>query len=427
MSHETRDKSQEYAAARGQNPRVDSNGIAIKVTNVSKSFVLPHDKQNSIKGGLISMVKGGKRSYEKQEVLKDISFEIKKGEFFGIVGRNGSGKSTLLKMLAGIYLPTDGSIQVNGSLTPFIELGVGFNPDLTGRENVYLNGALLGFNRKQMDEMYDAIVDFAELERFMDQKLKNYSSGMQVRLAFSIAIRAKSDILLLDEVLAVGDAAFQTKCFEYFRELKRDKRTIILVSHDRGAIEQYCTRAALIDNGKLIAIDTPKNIFGMYSDITLSQIEDTQSSNSKLKKGKRWGSGQVSIMDMKVMINEAEKRVTKPGDEIKFIVTYKANEDVESPVYGITMNRTGETPIMAVNTLLNGVSTKPLKKNDVISVAFVTKNIFGNGKYALSPAVASSDANVIFDWRDEMAYVEVSGQKNAYAIINPDHSIILEP
>src|SRR5690606_7141480 len=156
----------------------------------------------------------GRRKYEKQQVLKDINFEIKKGEFFGIVGRNGSGKSTLLKLLAGIYSPDSGHVQVNGKLVPFIELGVGFNPELTGRENVFLNGALLGFNRKEMESMYEEIVEFAELERFMDQKLKNYSSGMQVRLAFSIAIRAKADILVLDEVLAVGDEAFQKKCYQ---------------------------------------------------------------------------------------------------------------------------------------------------------------------------------------------------------------------
>ena len=185
-----------------------SDEIAIKVENISKTFKLPHEKTNSIKGAFVNFYRRN-RTYEKQEVLKDISFEVKEGEFFGIVGRNGSGKSTLLKMLAGIYSPSKGSITINGKLTPFIELGVGFSPELTGRENVYLNGSLLGFNRQEMDEMYDEIVEFAELEKFMDQKLKNYSSGMQVRLAFSIAIRVKSDILVLDEVLAVGDEAFQ--------------------------------------------------------------------------------------------------------------------------------------------------------------------------------------------------------------------------
>src|SRR6185312_8467854 len=191
----------------------------------------------------------GGRATETQHALKDISFEVKKGEFFGIVGRNGSGKSTMLKILAGIYQPTKGGVQKSGKLVPFIELGVGFNPELSGRENVFLNGALLGFSRKEIAAMYDEIVAFAELEKFMDQKLKNYSSGMQVRLAFSIAIRAKSDILLIDEVLAVGDASFQQKCFDYFYKLKQDKRTVVFVSHDMGAVERFCDRAVLIDNG----------------------------------------------------------------------------------------------------------------------------------------------------------------------------------
>jgi len=193
--------------------------FAIRVEKVSKIFRLPHEKNSSIKSTVVNFYKR-KKGYELQKALENVNFEIKKGEFFGIVGRNGSGKSTLLKLLAGIYTPTKGQVHVRGTLTPFIELGVGFNPELTGRENVYLNGALLGFSRKEMQAMYQDIVDFAEIERFMDQKLKNYSSGMQVRLAFSIAIRAQSDILLIDEVLAVGDAAFQQKCFDYFEELK---------------------------------------------------------------------------------------------------------------------------------------------------------------------------------------------------------------
>jgi len=239
--------------------------IAVKVDRLSKTFKLPHEKQTSIKNALISRFRGGSRSYEKQEVLKDISFDIKKGEFFGIVGRNGSGKSTLLKLLAGIYTPTSGSIQVNGKLTPFIELGVGFNPELTGRENVFLNGALLGFNRAEMTMMYADIVAFAELEKFMDQRLKNYSSGMQVRLAFSIAIRANTDILILDEVLAVGDEAFQQKCYDYFKKLKRDGKTVVLVTHDMGSVRNFCTRALLLDSGKIMESGVPEKVANEYS------------------------------------------------------------------------------------------------------------------------------------------------------------------
>lgn len=239
--------------------------IAIKVDRVSKSFRLPHNRQNTFKGALVNLIGKGDRTFETQHVLKGITFEIKKGEFFGIVGRNGSGKSTLLKMLAGIYAPTGGAVTVNGSLTPFIELGVGFNPELTGRENVYMNGALLGFSNKEMDAMYDDVVSFAELERFMDQKLKNYSSGMQVRLAFSIAIRARSDILLLDEVLAVGDEAFQRKCYSYFETLKRDKKTVVLVTHDMGAVERFCTKAVMLEDGHIKIEGKPHEVASAYS------------------------------------------------------------------------------------------------------------------------------------------------------------------
>ena len=198
---------------------------ALEVKNLYKSFNLPTEQANGIKQAFLNWTKGVK-GYKKQEVLKDISFTVEKGDFFGIVGRNGCGKSTLLKLISDIYSPDSGEVIVNGKLIPFIELGVGFNPELTGRENVYLNGALLGFSHDEVEDMYDEIVDFAELEQFMDQKLKNYSSGMQVRLAFSIAIRANTDILVLDEVLAVGDEAFQRKCFEYFKQIKNRKRLL---------------------------------------------------------------------------------------------------------------------------------------------------------------------------------------------------------
>lgn len=257
---------------------------AVVIKDIHKSFKLPHEKANGIKQYLINFFKR-KRGYENQHVLKDISFEIKKGEFFGIVGRNGSGKSTLLKLIAGIYGPDKGDIQVNGSLTPFIELGVGFNPELTGRENVFLNGALLGFGRKEMEAMYDDIVDFAELERFMDQKLKNYSSGMQVRLAFSIAIRANTDILVLDEVLAVGDAAFQQKCYSYFNDLKKNKKTVILVTHDMAAVSRFCDNAMYIDKGKVSLIGSTREVADRYlednyNDISLAK-EEVESMTSK--------------------------------------------------------------------------------------------------------------------------------------------------
>lgn len=250
---------------------MDSPNPAVIVKDLYKSFKLPHERAGGLKNLLVNAKR--QKGYEQQQVLTDVSFEIQSGEFFGIVGRNGSGKSTLLKLLAGIYSPNKGHVHINGSLTPFIELGVGFNPELTGRENIFLNGALLGFNRKDMAEMYDDIVEFAEIERFIDQKLKNYSSGMQVRLAFSIAIRARSDILLIDEVLAVGDTAFQQKCFDYFDKLKEEKRTIIFVSHDMDSVKKYCTRALLINQGKIVHIGDPQEIAEAYKEANDQSID----------------------------------------------------------------------------------------------------------------------------------------------------------
>lgn len=240
----------------------DSN-IAISVKNLRKSFRLPTERAWGLKQALFNRLRG-KKGFTEQHVLKGLDFEIKKGEFVGIVGRNGSGKSTLLKILAGVYYPGAGEITINGTLVPFIELGVGFNPELTGRENVYMNGALLGFSNSEMDKMYDDIWKFAELEKFQDQKLKNYSSGMQVRLAFSIAIRAKGDILLLDEVLAVGDAAFQKKCNDYFESL-HGKQTVILVTHSMENVRKFCDRAILLNDGKIIQDGDPNQVADAYT------------------------------------------------------------------------------------------------------------------------------------------------------------------
>ena len=242
------------------------NDTVISVRNVHKSFRLPTEQSFGLKQAIFNRLRGVK-GYKEQKVLRGIDMDIKRGEFIGIVGRNGSGKSTLLKILAGIYYPEKGDIVINGSLIPFIELGVGFNQELTGRENVYMNGALLGFSNEEMDKMYDDIWKFAELEQFQDQKLKNYSSGMQVRLAFSIAIRAKGDILLLDEVLAVGDAAFQQKCNDYFESLRDNNQTVFLVTHSMDNVKIFCYRAILIDDGKIMMQGNPKKIADKYLEI----------------------------------------------------------------------------------------------------------------------------------------------------------------
>ena len=251
----------------------------VEISKLTKSFKIPLEASSGVKQQLINILKG-RKGYRVFTPLKDISFTINEGDFFGIVGRNGSGKSTLLKTIAGIYTPNGGNAKVHGSLVPFIELGVGFNPELTGRENIFLNGALLGFSHEEMESMYSAIVEFAELEDFMEERLKNYSSGMQVRLAFSIAIRAHADILLLDEVLAVGDEAFQKKCYSYFDKLKREKRTVILVTHDMAAVERFCTKAVFIEDGHVKMIGKPYRIAAAYSRSNSQNYDRTTGLNS---------------------------------------------------------------------------------------------------------------------------------------------------
>lgn len=300
------------------------NDIAISVNHIAKTFKLPIESSNSIKQVFINRVKGIK-GFREQKVLKDIDFQINKGDFFGIVGRNGSGKSTLLKIISGIYQPTTGNIQINGSLVSFIELGVGFNPELTGRENVYLNGAMLGFSKDEVSEMYDDIVEFAELNEFMDQKLKNYSSGMQVRLAFSCAIQAKSDILVLDEVLAVGDEAFQRKCNDFFESIKKDKsKTIILVTHDMSSVKQYCNQAMMIRDGEIVVIGSPEDVANEYS------LENLQTvSNQSVKDDEK--NVEVEREDFGIKnpkIKLLSKFVLDQTEEIEVEFSYEVTKDL---------------------------------------------------------------------------------------------------
>jgi ABC-type polysaccharide/polyol phosphate transport system ATPase subunit len=235
---------------------------AIEVDNVSKTFALPHEQRTTIKEHFLHPLRG--RTIERQRALDGISFAVQEGEFFGIIGPNGSGKSTLLKILAGIYRQDSGSVRVGGKLSPFIELGVGFNPELNARDNVLVNATLLGLTQRDLDAKFESIIEFAELERFVDQKLKNYSSGMQLRLAFSIAIQVTFDILLLDEVLAVGDASFQEKCFSTFDEMRAARKTIVFVSHDLGTVKKYCDRALLVRNGRAEALGDAAEVVETY-------------------------------------------------------------------------------------------------------------------------------------------------------------------
>ncbi|KFI46045.1 ABC-2 type transport system ATP-binding protein [Bifidobacterium bohemicum] len=301
----------------------DDTDVVLSVQHVGKFFKLPTEQATGLKQAFINWTKGIK-GYKKQQVLNDISFEVHRGDFFGIVGRNGSGKSTLLKIISGIYMPDGGTVDVKGKLVPFIELGVGFNPELTGRENVFLNGALLGFTHNEIEDMYDDIVDFAELGEFMDQKLKNYSSGMQVRLAFSVAIKAQGDILVLDEVLAVGDEAFQQKCDDYFTQVKKDPtKTVILVTHSMDSVKKYCNKAILIKDGDIVVNGNKEEAANQY---TLENIQ-SEKKDAERKKGE-YPDGlneHCPLLQVKPISNQ----ICKSSDTFHFEVEYDYSEQNE--------------------------------------------------------------------------------------------------
>lgn len=386
----------------------------IEVKSVKKNFRLPHNKSNSVKGLALSVFSFKKKTFEVQHALRGVSFNVADGEFFGIVGRNGSGKSTLLKLLAEIYQPTSGTVAVNGRLVPFIELGVGFNPELTGRENVYLNGALLGFSKKQMQAMYDDIVEFAELSNFMDQKLKNYSSGMQVRLAFSLAIRADSDILLIDEVLAVGDADFQRKCFDYFKSLKRNGKTVVFVSHDMNAVREYCDRALLISEGVVKQVGTAEEIAEEY--IKLFANTNTQVDSSKKDDGSRWGNKRVEIANLSVDVRQ---------QEIKLELTVRANEKVEDFIAGFLLKDPSGKPLFGTNTKLLHKKTGIINKGETKKISWTTDNILSSGKHLLTVALTESDEVDVCDWWNDAVEINVSNEDSTAYSISPKFKLTI--
>lgn len=387
---------------------------AIVVEGVHKDFILPHEKTSSLKSSFLKRVKMGRGTSEHQHALKDISFSVKKGEFFGIVGRNGSGKSTMLKILAEIYKPTKGNIKVNGKLVPFIELGVGFNPELTGKDNVYLSASLLGFSRSQINDMYENIVRFAELEKFMDQKLKNYSSGMQVRLAFSIATRVEADILLIDEVLAVGDADFQRKCYKYFKSLKKTGKSVVFVTHDMEAVKEYCDRALLIDDGFVQINDRPDLVADEYLKLfNRSQASETKKrASGKKDTTLRWGNGLVEI---------SKATVNKKGDNLRVEATITAGpEPVDDIVFGFRfVNEKGDI-VLGGNSLSssNGQLIR-MGAGEKLMVSFEFTNVLGHGRFSLGATVRLSDKVTICDNWDGIQSLDNIQKDAPYPVVAP--------
>ena len=336
--------------------------------------------------------------------MRDVSLEIGEGEFFGIVGRNGSGKSTLLKCIAGIYGVDRGRIAITGRLSPFIELGVGFNPDLTARDNVIINAIMLGISRRQARERFEHVLAFAELEEFVDLKLKNYSSGMLVRLAFATAIQVDADILLIDEVLAVGDAAFQQKCFEEFFRLKRERKTIVFVSHDMFSVERFCDRAMLMDRGQMVQLGAPPMIARAYHKLNFGQLPHEAIAEPAADGG--------SAITAAWFESSSGERVTSIGREEALCMCFEVRfaEDLRDPVFAATLrNELGHTIVVARSDQ-HGACSGSFQAGETVLARFAMPNWLTASRYTLTPSLAregtGADALAIVE---DMASVMIHG------------------
>jgi ABC-type polysaccharide/polyol phosphate transport system ATPase subunit len=349
---------------------------AIEVEDLHKSFRIPTQRVDSIKERAVHPF--ARREFRELRALDGVSFEVRRGEFFGIVGRNGSGKSTLLKLLASIYRADAGRIRMAGRLAPFIELGVGFNPELSARENVVLNGVMMGLSPGEAKRRLDGVVEFAELTEFIDLKLKNYSSGMLVRLAFSLMMEVDADILLIDEVLAVGDAAFQQKCADAFRDMKAAGKTIILVTHEMATVEEYCHRAMLISDGQIAQIGEPEEVGRRY--IRLN-FERSKAAGAGLATDGGEGAG-VRMLDAGIVdASGARVNSVEHGEEIRIRIDIEAREDFEALAVGFLLVNGDGVAVCQLRAPIGGEPPPPIRAGERLRVETTVENVLGPGHY----------------------------------------------
>lgn len=343
---------------------------AIEVRNVSKSFKVYYDKGATLKEKILFKKRN---RYEEHHVLKDINLTIRKGEVVGLVGKNGCGKSTLLKLMTRIIYPDQGSITVNGKVSSLLELGAGFHPDMSGRENIYTNASIFGLTKKEIDERLDEIIAFSELGEFIDNPVRTYSSGMYMRLAFSVAINVDAEVLLVDEILAVGDAAFQAKCFNKMQDIKRSGATIVIVSHDLASIERLCDKAVWIDNGYKRAEDRPHDVVAMYLGKVMtkdSQEEITEVSTIE-QDDNRTGDRSIEILDieMRDCITGRECTTFKTGDSLEIVVSYrKQKQELKDAVVGIGIFRSDGLQCYGTNSYIDSMSKLPLNNEGRVCI-----------------------------------------------------------
>lgn len=428
---------------------------AIEVKNISKKYIIRHQKNPSLKDTILK----GKNKFETFLALDDVSFTVDHSETFGIIGANGSGKSTLLKIIAKVLKPTKGEILVNGTVSALLELGAGFHPDLTGRENIFLNASILGLKRKEIVKRFGSMVEFSELERFIDMPVKSYSSGMYMRLGFSIAINVDPDILLVDEVLAVGDQAFQSKCYKVIYDFVRRGKTIIIVSHDLETISDLCQRVIFLRNGKIIEIGDSIKVVSKYrafvEELERNRIIEQQREErrrifksvieskrkvvdaeeidklSRISSGgdfeNRFGSGDAEITKIELLdMDDNILDFCRYGDKVKIAFDVKFNDVVDDPIFGIRITDHRNNIVYGTNNRLHRVKAGSYKQGDKIRLVFKQVMNFIGGTYYVSPSVGNKDTKTYCDWVINMMTINVIHRNIAEGISDLNSEISIE-
>lgn len=382
--------------------------VVISVRNVKKMFRVYRDRGNTLKDRILF---AGRRKYEEHWVLNGVSFEVKRGEAIGLIGQNGCGKSTTLKMLTKILYPDEGSIEMKGRVSSLIELGAGFHPDLSGRENIYTNASIFGLNRKEIDARLEDIIAFSELEAFIDDPVRTYSSGMYMRLAFAVAINVDADILLIDEILAVGDAAFQAKCFRKLQEIKGRGTTIVIVSHAMSQLELICDRSIWVADGLVKMDGKPRDVHPRYMEWMSRKNQQEEKKKDEQETGeagetdsdgnlKRWGSGEARMTGVKVLgADGTEKTDFSPWDPFTIHIDYTAQKQLDDAVIGLAVYRSDGTLVYGTNTLIDTSSPVTLKTAGTIDLK-IEGLPASNGSYSIDLALHRPDGFNYDFWRD---------------------------
>jgi ABC-type polysaccharide/polyol phosphate transport system ATPase subunit len=400
---------------------------AVVVDALHKRFRRPSQQVHTLKERALHPFRSS--GEETFDALKDVSFSVTRGEFFGIVGRNGSGKSTLLKCLTGIYGADAGKMYVDGDVGAFIELGVGFNMDLAARDNIRLNGVMHGLTQRDARSREDEIIHFAGLEEFVDLKIKNYSSGMLVRLGFSIMAHVDAEVLIIDEVLAVGDAAFQQKCYDQFNRLRDEGKTVLFVTHDMGAVERYCDRAMLLERGEVVAIGEPASIGRQYLKVNFAQEADDAGPDLEIEDDDhRITDGRASIEEAWFEDAAGARATTlEHGERATFAARVRFMADVVDPLFGFVLHTDRRETALAASTAWTEEHTGDFAAGDEVTFRITFDTIFSGGRYTATPAVARRGQGIAWiDRREHFAQVLVSSTRGTDAVVDIPYEVTLD-